>query len=91
MRKDTTNQSSPPRWWRVLDSRFHVSPPEGGMVVRVFAKVLDGYQPTENCGTHLSNVTFAQLMVTADEHAALVTGKFPGKPAAANRKISSVE
>lgn len=62
-----------------VDSRFHVSPPEGGMVVRVFAKVLDGYQPTDNPWERIFQTSLSRdnLWVTANEHAALVTGKFP--------------
>ncbi|MEZ6121897.1 MAG: hypothetical protein R3C49_01835 [Planctomycetaceae bacterium] len=61
-----------------VDARFNAKPPEGGLVVRVCAKVLGGYdEPTtqyeEIFQTALSR---DNLWITADEHQTLVSGRF---------------
>jgi hypothetical protein len=61
------------------DGRWNIRPPEGGLVVRVRAKVLGGYEPTEDQWKAIfqSAVSRDNLWITADEHRALVRGEFP--------------
>ncbi len=61
------------------DPRFNVSPPEGGLVVRVQAKVLGGYEPTEDRWRQIfqSALSRDNLWISASEHEALVRGEVP--------------
>ncbi|XAL98707.1 hypothetical protein OT109_14100 [Phycisphaeraceae bacterium D3-23] len=61
------------------DERFNPSPPEGGLVVRVRAKVMDGYAPSDDgVKTMFQNaLSRDNLWVSGDEHEALVRGEVP--------------
>lgn len=63
------------------DKRWNVEPPEGGLVVRVRAKVLDGYEETTNQWKKIfqTSVSRDNLWITKEEHEALVAGTFPAK------------
>lgn len=62
-----------------VDSRFQVQPPAGGIVVRVRAKILDGYEPTTDPWQAIfqSAMSRDNLWVTREEHESLVRGEFP--------------
>lgn len=61
------------------DERFNPDPPEGGLVVRVRARVLDGYEPTDDPVQQMFQEALSRdnLWATAEEHEALVRGEFP--------------
>jgi hypothetical protein len=61
------------------DARYNPEPPKGGLVVRVTSKVLDGYPETDDPWRRIfqKSVGRDNLWIRADEHKALVTGKFP--------------
>ena len=61
-----------------IDPRYNVAPPSGGLVVRLHAKVLSGYEPTTNRWRKIfqSAVSRDNLWITADEHQQLVAGRF---------------
>jgi hypothetical protein len=73
---------SPPRVQPIadgtLDSKFHPVPPEGGLVVRVHAKILRGYAAPRNEWEKIFQSAIARdnLWITATEREALVRGKF---------------
>lgn len=62
-----------------VDARFNPTPPPGGMIVRVQAKVLSGYEPTDNHWRKIfqSAVSRDNLWITAEESAAIAQGKIP--------------
>lgn len=62
-----------------VDPRYNVEPPAGGLVVRVRAKVLGGYEPTTDRWRTIfqESVSRDNLWITADEHEALVRGDVP--------------
>ncbi len=62
-----------------VDARYNLDPPADGLVIRVQAKVLDGYEPTTNRWRAIfqSALSRDNLWVTASEHQALVRGEFP--------------
>lgn len=62
-----------------FDPRWNVKPPEGGLVVRVTAKVMGGYKPTDDEFKQAFQQSLARdnLWIRADEHQALVAGKLP--------------
>jgi hypothetical protein len=62
-----------------FDPRWTYQPPANGLIVRVHAKVLGGYEPTENewRKAFQSALSRDNLWVTAKEHADLVAGRFP--------------
>lgn len=62
-----------------VDRRYNVSPPEGGLVLRVRAKVLGGYEPTEDRWQRIfqSALSRDNLWISASEHKALVRGELP--------------
>ena len=62
-----------------LDPQYNVSAPEGGLVLRVRAKVLDGYEPTEDRWQRIFQTALSRdnLWVSASEHKALVRGELP--------------
>lgn len=62
-----------------LDPRYNVSPPEGGLVLRVRAKVLDGYEPTDDPWQQIFQAALSRdnLWISANEHKALVWGEIP--------------
>ncbi|MCK5940513.1 MAG: hypothetical protein KAI24_00985 [Planctomycetes bacterium] len=59
------------------DPRWSPTPPAGGLVVRTHAKVLGGYEPTEDRWRKLMQQALSRdnLWVRADEHQALVRGE----------------
>jgi hypothetical protein len=59
------------------DPRFVRTPPQGGLVVRVTAKVLGGYEPTDDEWQQIfqSALSRDNLWIRADEHKALVRGE----------------
>lgn len=61
------------------DPRYNFRPPEGGLVVRVRAKVLDGYGPPVDEWERIfhESVSRDNLWITGDEHRALVRGEVP--------------
>lgn len=61
------------------DARFNPDPPDGGLVVRVRAKVLDGYEPTTDRWRRIFQTALSRdnLWISKAEHAALVRGEFP--------------
>lgn len=61
------------------DKRYNPKPPEGGLVVRVHAKILDGYEPTDDQWRSIFQNAMSRdnLWVTAAEHRALIKGEFP--------------
>lgn len=71
----TVEQASDP----TNDPRYNVSPPQGGLVLRVRAKVLDGYKPTDDRWRKIfqSAVSRDNFWVTKQEHRSLVAGDVP--------------
>jgi hypothetical protein len=61
------------------DPRFNPEPPEGGLVVRVRAKVLGGYEETDNRWQQIFHNALSRdnLWITRGEHQALVRGEVP--------------
>lgn len=61
------------------DEEFHPEPPEGGLVVRVHAKVLGGYEPTDDPVRQMFHEALSRdnLWVTAEEQDTLARGEFP--------------
>ncbi|MEM7478030.1 MAG: hypothetical protein AAF483_23845 [Planctomycetota bacterium] len=64
-----------------LDPRWNVSPPEGGLVLRVRAKILDGYKETKNEFQNIFQCAVSRdnLWVTKEEHEKIGQGEFPAK------------
>ncbi len=62
-----------------IDSRYNISAPDGGLVLRVRAKVLDGYEPTNDRWQRVFQTALSRdnLWVSASEHKALVAGQIP--------------
>ena len=62
-----------------IDRRYTLSPPKNGLVIRVQAKVLGGYEPTSNENRKIfqSAVSRDNLWITAEEHHKLVSGQVP--------------
>jgi hypothetical protein len=62
-----------------VDKRFNPTPPEGGLVIRVRAKVLDGYEPTTDKWRRIFQTSMSRdnLWVSKAEHQSLVQGEFP--------------
>ncbi len=62
-----------------VDSRYNMSVPDGGLVVRVQAKVLDGYEPTANKWESIfqSAISRDNLWISPSERQSLVQGQFP--------------
>jgi hypothetical protein len=61
------------------DSRWNPDPPEGGLVVRVRAKVLDGYEPTTNRWRRIFQTSLSRdnLWISKREREALARGNVP--------------
>lgn len=61
------------------DPRYAVEPPDGGLIVRVRSKVLDGYEPTDDRWRKIfqSAISRDNLWISKGEHKALVRGEFP--------------
>ncbi len=62
-----------------VDRRYNPDPPEGGLVVRTRAKVLDGYEPSTDRWKAIfqSAVSRDNLWVSKCEHEALMKGTIP--------------
>ena len=62
-----------------IDERYNPEPPAGGLVVRVHAKVLDGYEPTNDKWRAIfqSAMSRDNLWISKSEHAALTRGEVP--------------
>ncbi len=69
------------------DARYSPRPPEGGLVVRVRARILDGYGETDDPWKRIfhSAISRDNLWITRAEHVALAGGEFP---ASLQRRIS---
>lgn len=65
------------------DQRFTYRPPEGGLVVRVQAKVLGGYDEPETQFAQIFQTAVSRdnLWLTKEEHEALAAGSFPERAA----------
>jgi len=61
------------------DSRYNPDPPEGGLVVRVRAKVLGGYDETDDPWQRIFQTALSRdnLWISKSEHQALVRGELP--------------
>ena len=61
------------------DARYNPKPPAGGLVVRVRAKVLDGYEPSTDRWRRIFQTAMSRdnLWISKAEHAALVRGEIP--------------
>ena len=62
-----------------IDARYNPTPPKGGLIVRVQAKVLGGYEPTEDRWQKIfqSSISRDNLWISSEEHKALTEGQFP--------------
>lgn len=61
------------------DPRYAVQPPEGGLVIRVRAKVLGGYEPSNDRWRHIFQTSLSRdnLWTTGAEHEAIVRNELP--------------
>jgi hypothetical protein len=61
------------------DRNFSTQPPEGGLVVTVTSKILEGYEKSSDAMTRMFQESLGRdtLWVRRDEHAALARGEFP--------------
>ena len=61
------------------DKRYNPVPPEGGLVVRVQTKVIDGYEKTEAKWRKIfqESISRDNLWIAKEEHQSLVQGEFP--------------
>ena len=61
------------------DSRYHLHPPEGGLVVRVHAKVLSGYNPPANKTEAVLQRAISRdnLWINPNEKSELIAGRVP--------------
>ena len=61
------------------DPKYQLSPPNGGLVVRVQAKVMGGYEPTENAVQQIFQTALSRdnLWVSQAEHSHIAAGRFP--------------
>lgn len=82
--KDSSETATPIQTTKV-DQRYNVSPPEGGLVLRVHTKILSGYEPTDNRWKKIYQAGIGRdnLWISKAEHAQLVSGKVP--PVVVNR------
>ena len=62
-----------------VDPRYNAAPPEGGLVLRVHAKVLDGYEATSHRWRRIFQTAVSRdnLWISDREHRALVRGQIP--------------
>jgi hypothetical protein len=62
-----------------VDPRYQVAPPEDGLVLRVHARILDGYEPTTDRWQRIFQTATSRdnLWVSASEHKSLVRGEIP--------------
>ena len=63
------------------DARYNPRPPKGGLVVRVRARILGGYEPTTDKWRRIFQTALSRdnLWITAEEHRALSRGEIPAK------------
>jgi hypothetical protein len=79
---DQTKSATPPGAKSTsYDKRYNPKPPEGGLVIRVQAKVLGGYGETDNEWKRIFQTSLSRdnLWVSRSEHEALVRGEVPEK------------
>ena len=62
-----------------IDEKFNPDPPQGGLVVRVHARILDGYEPTTDKWKAIfqSAMSRDNLWISASDHEALARGEVP--------------
>jgi hypothetical protein len=62
-----------------IDPRYNVQPPKGGLVLRVRAKILDGFEPTTDRWKSIFQNALSRdnLWISKAEHQALVQGVVP--------------
>lgn len=62
-----------------VDQQYNPQPPVGGLIVRVQARILDGYDPPESKFEQIFQTALSRdnLWVTAKEHKDLVNGSVP--------------
>jgi hypothetical protein len=62
-----------------VDERWNPVPPKGGLVVRVNAKVMGGYESTDDHWQQIFQTAVSRdnLWISAEEHQQLVKGEFP--------------
>lgn len=62
-----------------IDPRYTLRPPENGLVVRVHARILGGYEPAKTRSRELFQQAISRdnLWLTASEHATLAQGRVP--------------
>ena len=62
-----------------VDRRYNAAPPKGGLVLRVHARILDGYEPTDNKWKRIFQTAMSRdnLWISRAEHDALVSGTVP--------------
>jgi len=61
------------------DPRYTLTPPVGGLIVRVQAKVMGGYEETDDAMQKIFQAALSRdnLWVSQAEHAAIAAGRFP--------------
>lgn len=64
---------------RTVDRRYNPEPPDGGLIVRVQAKILSGYEPAESQFQQIFQTALSRdnLWITKSEHTALASGRVP--------------
>lgn len=62
-----------------VDRKYNVTPPKGGLVLRVHAKVLDGYEPTADPWRRIFQTALSRdnLWISQREHQLLANGQIP--------------
>ena len=62
-----------------IDKRYQLTPPDGGLVVRVCGKIMGGYDEPESHYQQIFQTALSRdnLWITKDEQASLVAGEFP--------------
>ena len=63
------------------DKRWNPEPPKDGLIVRVQAKILDGYEEPDSEHRRIFQTALSRdnLWITAEEHKALASGNVPSK------------
>jgi hypothetical protein len=61
------------------DPRYNLAPPAGGLIVRVQARVMGGYEETEDAMKQIFQTALSRdnLWVSRAEHTSLAAGRFP--------------
>ena len=79
LKPDELKRNAKPLETGKLDARYNPKPPEGGFVVRVRAKILDGYEESGSQWRKIlqNAVSRDNLWVSKSEHEALVRGELP--------------